>query len=480
MTNAHFTRRGLKIILTSQKSMRRLSFENTYWGILCKSHHFNGNATISAVEQKRYFGNMNTNLTVSTTSLSPALTQRVKGMKDRHDEIVQILSTESSHSQQDLGKELSKLAPISSLYHNLENCIEEIKSVQELLHESQEFKDDVMEKECQNEIELLHKKISILNTRIMEAILPKEDEDYDADAIIEIRAGTGGDEASLFAQELISTYEKTSKNRGWSCEILQLSKTDLGGVREAALSITSNNNSSGCYSHVEDTFDWESLELDSANSTDSSSLLDLSPYGYYKYESGVHRVQRVPVNDVRIHTSTASVAVFPSTNNKSNNNNAALPTSELKIETFRASGAGGQHVNTTESAVRITHIPTGITAAIQDERSQHKNKSKALKLIAARVHNQKKEEEAKARGEMRSALMGGGGRSERIRTYNFPQDRVTDHRCKHSEYGIEKLLHGGGTSDSGDDFGLVGCFAPHMRRLYREEVLQEMEEEEEA
>lgn len=171
---------------------------------------------------------------------------------------------------------------------------------------------------------------------------------------------------------------------------------------------------------------------------------------------------------MRIHTSAASVVVLPAPNDSSSQDEI-LPQSELRIETMRASGAGGQHVNTTDSAVRITHIPTGITAAIQDERSQHKNKAKAIKLISARVRDKLKADEAKERGDLKNALRGGGDRSERIRTYNYPQDRITDHRCKQSEHGIEKLLSGGG------ELGLVGAFAPFLRQMERKEILEELE-----
>lgn len=172
--------------------------------------------------------------------------------------------------------------------------------------------------------------------------------------------------------------------------------------------------------------------------------------------------------DIILHLySACSVAVLPSV--PEDNDASLLPLSELKIETMRASGAGGQHVNTTDSAVRITHIPTGIQAAIQDERSQHRNKEKAMKLVSARVREHLRAQEEKSRGETRSSLMGGGDRSERIRTYNFPQDRVTDHRCKHSTHGLEKLLTGG------IDGGLVSSFFPIMRAEYKEELLKKLE-----
>ena len=417
------------------------------------------------------------------SNLSPPLAQRARAMKERHDEIMEILSQSSQQSNPnttgDLGKELSQLAHIYSLYTQLQELSEEEAYVYELLQELSSESDknyiEEIQQECQEELIRLQKKQTRLEHKLVDAVIPKEDEDYEADAILEIRAGTGGDEASLFANQLLTIYEKTSKAKGWTCEMLHLSKTDLGGVREAAISITSNSSGYQFSDYdIDDNDDSDNDDDGDRNTSDASTLNGLSPYGFFKYESGVHRVQRVPINDVRIHTSTASVAVFPSSK-EIKNTDSLLPMSELKIETFRASGAGGQHVNTTESAVRITHIPTGITAAIQDERSQHKNKAKAMKLIAARVQSVQKEEEAKQRGELRSSLIGGGGRSERIRTYNFPQDRVTDHRCKHSEFGIDKLLEGSSAEEGNENMGLVGSFAPKMIRLYREEVLKEME-----
>ena len=193
-------------------------------------------------------------------------------------------------------------------------------------------------------------------------------------------------------------------------------------------------------------------------------LLGGDPYGCLKFESGVHRVQRVPSNDVRIHTSTASVAVLAAREEVE----VSIPREDLKIETTRSSGAGGQHVNTTDSAVRITHLPTGLVASIQDERSQHQNKAKALKLVSARVNEAARSEERKKRGEERNSLIGGGERSERIRTYNFPQDRITDHRTKVSQFGIKRLLEGG---------ELPQFFSHELKNMRREELLRGLKEE---
>jgi peptide chain release factor 1 len=299
-----------------------------------------------------------------------------------------------------------------------------------------------MEQECQEELDQLQEEKVALEKRFRNAILPKDENDFRSDAIVEIRAGTGGDEAAMFASELREAYEKTAKAMRWNIEILSQNRTDLGGIKETVLSISGRGGGGGGMTYA-----------DEETEDDDDYKSSIGPYGLFKYESGVHRVQRVPVNDSRIHTSACSVAVLPLLQDDKNAGEL-LPTSELRIETMRSSGAGGQSVNTTDSAVRITHVPTGITASIQDERSQHKNKAKALKLLAARVRNFQREADELQRGETRSSLMGGGDRSERIRTYNYPQDRVTDHRSKHTTHGISKLLDG-----SADD-GLVAMFYP--------------------
>ena len=327
-------------------------------------------------------------------------------------------------------------------------------SMQELKAQAQELDDEEMMQECKTELEELQERLIQIGEQMMEAALPKNEDDYGADAVLEIRAGTGGDEACFFCSELMGAYEKSAKAMGWKFELLSVTKTDLGGIKESAVSISSSGGGGSHYGGYGD------------------EGPALGPYGFFKFESGVHRVQRVPVNDVRIHTSAASVAVLPAPSDASNKDEL-LPQSELRIETMRASGAGGQHVNTTDSAVRITHIPTGITASIQDERSQHKNKAKAIKLISARVRDKLQADDAKKRGDAKNALLGGGDRSERIRTYNYPQDRITDHRCKQSEHGIEKILSGGGELT-----GLVGAFAPYLRDMEKKELLAGMEEDE--
>ena len=354
--------------------------------------------------------------------------------------------------------------PVVSSCQELMECLADFQSLQELYDDAVSTEDEVLQNECQMEMDDLQKRIQEhIVPSLVELSLPSigdDGTDGSSDAVLEIRAGTGGDEAALFASELLAAYKKCAKSQSFKWDVLSSSGTDLGGIKEASVHITG----SGYSVH------------------DSSSK---GPYGYFQLESGVHRVQRVPINDVRIHTSAVSVAVLPSLDENSYTTGELLPMSELKVETMRASGAGGQHVNTTDSAVRITHIPTGITAAIQDERSQHKNKAKALKLIAVRVHDVKRQEEIAKRGASRKSLLGSGDRSERIRTYNYPQDRITDHRCKQSEHGISKiLLSSSSSSDSHNnqkenDTTLVGIFSSSLKQLQRQQLLQQLQEDQE-
>jgi peptide chain release factor 1 len=400
---------------------------------------------IPTIQITRAFSNFKvTSTLVLEDLLGSSIAKKIDGMKQRHDEIMNDLTNSNSNPDT---RELSSLSPLAKLYTNFSVAIEEMNAIKELKQNAHELKDDEMIEECEEEIIQLEQKLDSLSKNMMDAILPRNEDDS-SDAVLEVRAGTGGEEACLFCAELLSAYEKTATAMGWKFETLSQTKTDLGGVKEAAVAISGS--SFGGY---------------------DGSQQNLGPYGFLKFESGVHRVQRVPVNDVRIHTSAASVGVLPAPSENGKEDDL-LPLSELNIETMRASGAGGQHVNTTESAVRVTHIPTGISASIQDERSQHKNKAKALKLITARVRDYLRAEEAKRLGETRNSLMGGGDRSERIRTYNYPQDRITDHRTKHSEHGIQKLLLGGA-----EDSGLVGIFAPPLREMEKKELLLKLKEE---
>ena len=243
-----------------------------------------------------------------------------------------------------------------------------------------------------------------LERQVRLLLLPK-DADDEKSAILEIRAGTGGDEAALFAGDLFRMYQRYADLKGWRCEVLSLSESDLGGLKEVVADISGQ----GVFARL-------------------------------KYEAGVHRVQRVPVTEGsgRIHTSAATVAVLP----EAEDVDIAIDDKDLRIDVYRASGAGGQHVNRTESAVRITHLPSGLVVAIQDEKSQHKNKAKALKILKARLYEQERAAKASERAANRKGQVGSGDRSERIRTYNFPQNRLTDHRINLTLYKLDQVVSG--------------------------------------
>ena len=328
-----------------------------------------------------------------------------------------------------LGQKLSKLAKFSSLRDTRQSLLDEQVSYLDLQGDAEQTNDADLSQECQSELARIQTQLQQVETDIVDALLPDSD-DLEDDALLEIKAGTGGDEASFFAGELLETYLKSARNLNFKVELLSKGMTEGGGVSGANVQISGRG-----------------------------------AYGTFLFESGVHRVQRVPVNDKRIQTSACSVAVLP----VADESEVTVNPSDLRIDVMRASGAGGQHVNTTDSAVRVTHLPTGLTASIQDERSQHQNRSKALKLIQVRVNDHYKRIEREARGAARSSLLGGGDRSERIRTYNFPQDRVTDHRCKETKHGVSKLM------DGGNEDGLVVTFLPFLRKMRREEQLKDLE-----
>jgi len=248
-------------------------------------------------------------------------------------------------------------------------------------------------------------KIVDIESEIYRALIPKDVID-ERSAILEVRAGAGGSEAQLFTEDLFNMYQKYAELKNWQFEILDLAKTGVGGYREASASITGEG-----------------------------------VFGRLKFEAGVHRVQRVPQTEAqgRVHTSTATVAILPEPEEV----DIKIHPKDLRIDVYRASGAGGQHVQKTESAVRITHIPTGVVVAIQDERSQHQNKLKAMKILRARLYEAERIKHAELRDADRKAQVGTGERNERIRTYNYQQSRITEHRCNQNFFGIEAMMSGG-------------------------------------
>ncbi len=304
-----------------------------------------------------------------------------------------------------LSKEFSHLKPIAEKINNYLKLNKELNDLDELLNS-----DDIeIKNEAVIEKNNLIEKISIIESEIKLLLIPKEVED-EKNAIIEIRAGTGGQEAALFASDLLRMYVKYSEIHKWKSEILDISATDHDGVKEVIVNISGKD-----------------------------------VFGKLKFESGTHRVQRVPETESggRIHTSAATVAVLPEVSDLEIN----IEDKDLRFDIFRSSGPGGQSVNTTDSAVRITHIPTGVVAQCQDEKSQHKNKAKALTVLRSRIYEIEKEKENEQRALDRKTQVGSGDRSERIRTYNFPQGRVTDHRISLTLYKLEQILNGEGLEE---------------------------------
>jgi peptide chain release factor 1 len=307
-----------------------------------------------------------------------------------------------------LSKEHAQLTPVV-------NAIRAYKETRGALTDSEGLLNDPasdpeLKALAQEETDSLRKRFGALEHNVKLLLLPKDSADSSS-AILEIRAGTGGDEAALFAGDLLKMYTRYAQLQGWKVELLSLSNSDLGGVKEAVLGVEGN----GAYAKL-------------------------------KFESGVHRVQRVPVTEGsgRIHTSAATVAVLPEPEDV----DIDVQEKDLRVDVYRASGAGGQHVNKTESAVRITHLPTGIVVAMQEEKSQHKNRAKAMKILKARLFEAERERQQSARAAERKGLVGSGDRSERIRTYNFPQGRVSDHRINLTLYKLDRIL-------SGDDLGEI-------------------------
>ena len=300
----------------------------------------------------------------------------------------------------ELSREHKELAELYETYQEYKRLQRELNEAKELLKSPEKELKEL----AQEEIEDIQSRIPELEERLKLLLVPKDPNDS-KNVILEIRAGTGGEEAALFVADLLRMYQKYAEDKGWKFSILNANKTGLGGYKEVIALIEGE----GAYSRL-------------------------------KYESGVHRVQRIPVTESggRIHTSTATVAVLP----EADEADVEINSQDLKIETFRASGAGGQYVNTTETAVRITHTPTGIVVSCQDERSQFQNKQKALKILYAKLKDfyerKKREEIARERKEQ----VGTGERSEKIRTYNFPQNRVTDHRVNLTLYKLNDVLEG--------------------------------------
>ncbi|MCX7181482.1 MAG: peptide chain release factor 1 [Candidatus Methylopumilus sp.] len=335
--------------------------------------------------------------------MKPSMQKKLAALSDRIQELNGLLSSETITNDMDqyrkITKEHSDVTPIVDEYLAYKKNEDNLNEAQAMLS------DPEMKEFAQEEIEQCKLKLVTIEDNLQKLLLPKDPND-EKNIFIEIRAGTGGDESALFAGDLFRMYSRYTERQGWKMEIVSSSESEVGGYKEIIMKI-----------------------------------IGFGAYSKLKFESGGHRVQRVPDTETqgRIHTSACTVAVLPEADEISD---VIINPAEIRLDTYRASGAGGQHINKTDSAVRITHLPTGIVVECQDDRSQHRNKAQAMSVLAARIRDaQIREQQSKLASDRRS-LIGSGDRSERIRTYNYPQGRITDHRINLTLYKIEAITDG--------------------------------------
>ncbi len=337
--------------------------------------------------------------------MKPSIQNRLEQLSDRFEEVSALLSDAGVISNQDkfreLSKEFAEIEPIVQCFQAWKSSLADIEEARELARDG----DADMREMAEEELALAEQKTDELDEELQRLMLPKDPNDG-KNVFLEIRAGTGGDEAAIFAGDLFKMYLRYAERHRWQVEVISESDGEHGGYKEVI-----------------------------------ARVAGAGVYGALKFESGAHRVQRVPETESqgRIHTSACTVAVMPEADEAEA---IDINKADLRVDTFRSSGAGGQHVNKTDSAIRITHLPTGIVVECQEERSQHKNRAKALSLLASRLQNAETERQQKSMAETRKSLVGSGDRSERIRTYNFPQGRVTDHRINLTLYKLDEVVSG--------------------------------------
>jgi peptide chain release factor 1 len=338
--------------------------------------------------------------------------ERIAQIEARRDEVQASMTRANLPPEQfvRLSKEYAELEPVARAAHEVRRLRQELAALDYIAGGATSDADPLMREMAQEEMQLIRDQLPQAERALALQLLPRDAADA-RPAMLEIRAGTGGDEAALFAGDLFRMYQRYADEQGWKMELISASQSEVGGFKEVVASI----NGAGVFAKL-------------------------------KFESGVHRVQRVPATESggRIHTSAATVAVLPEPEEVDVQINEST---DLRIDVYRASGSGGQHVNTTDSAVRITHLPTGLVVTQQDEKSQHKNKAKALKILRTRLYEAERERTQSEQAGARKAMVGSGDRSERIRTYNFPQGRVTDHRINLTLHRLPEILEGPGLAE---------------------------------
>ncbi len=361
----------------------------------------------------------------------PSLQNKLDKLAERYDEIAVLLSDAETLANTERFRELSieyaQLETIVQAYKGYQQTIDALNAAQLL---AQEDTDPEMKALANEEIQTIKESVEILEQNIQILLIPENPDDH-RNVYLEVRAGTGGNEAALFVGDLFRMYARYAETKGWHLEVISSSPGEQGGFKEVISRISGKD-----------------------------------VYGHLKFESGTHRVQRVPTTEAqgRIHTSACTVAIMPEIEEIEAVN---LNPADLKVDTYRASGAGGQHINKTDSAIRITHLPTGIVVECQDERSQHKNRAKAMALLQSKIMAEEKSKQQKEQAATRKQLVGSGDRSERIRTYNYPQGRITEHRINLTLYRLEDVMEGD-----------VACIIEPLLQEYQAEQLAELGQDE--